>query len=108
MANLSSKVSGINVAFATSLLPRLLLETPLNASGVFQGSEEGLRGEGLGVEWAGRGLKKSCRAERWSHGARLSQGGTGWALFHFGSPVHLPYEGCWGSRFGLSCMEHGL
>lgn len=85
MAKLSSKVSGINGAFATSLLPRLLLETPLlKAFWCFPGAARRAWGQG----WSGQeeGLKKSFRAERWSHGARLSQGGPGWALFHFWLP----------------------
>ena len=96
MANLSSKVSRIKGAFATSLLPRLLL---LKAFWCFPGAARRAWGQG----WSGQeeGLKKSCRAERWSHGARLSQGGTEWwALFTFhmnGSPIR-------GAIFGSSCM----
>ena len=94
MANLLSKVSGIKGAFATSLLPRLLL---LKAFWCFPGAARRAWGQG----WSGQEerLKKSCRAERWSHGARLSQGGTGWwALFTF----HM--KAIRGAIFGSSCM----
>lgn len=51
MAKLSSKVSGINGAFATSLLPRLLLETPLlKAFWCFPGAARRAWGQG----WSGQ------------------------------------------------------